>query len=241
VRFQTVLFDLDGTLVDPRVGITRCVQLALSRSGIEVDDPDTLTPYIGPPLLESFDRIHGLTRDQAIQAITHYRERFAEIGWRENEVYPGIPDLLRELHASGTTVIVATSKPTVFAERIVTHFGLSPFIDFVAGSNLDNTRVAKSEVIAHVLSERPGLTADMSVMVGDREHDVIGARHNRLEAIGVAYGYGGAEELQTAGASLVAHSVTELREMLLRRHFPGDHAGAAAVDSFEPGTFRTSG
>jgi phosphoglycolate phosphatase len=215
LRYHAILFDPDGTLIDPRVGITRCVQLALRRSGITVDDPDTLTPYIGPPLMESFDRIHGLARDRAVQAIAHYRERFAEIGWLENELYPGIPDLLAELHASGTTLIVATSKPTFFAEQIVTRFGLAPFIDLVAGSKLDNTRVAKSEVIAHVLTERPELTVGTVVMVGDREHDVIGARVNGLEAIGVAYGYGGVAELEAAGATEIVHSVAELGTLLL--------------------------
>lgn len=215
MRYHAVLFDLDGTLTDPRVGITRCVQLALSRCGIEVADPDTLTPYIGPPLLESFDRHHGLDALRGLQAIGHYRERFAEVGWRENELYPGIPEMLAELHAAGTLIMVATSKPTVFAEQIVTHFGLAPFIDLVAGSNLDNTRVAKSEVIAHVLAERPGLAEREIVMVGDREHDIIGARHNGLDAIGVAYGYGGVNELRDAGASAIARTVDELGTMLL--------------------------
>jgi phosphoglycolate phosphatase len=215
VRYHSVLFDLDGTLTDPRIGITRCVQLALARCGIEVADPDTLTPYIGPPLLESFDRIHGLDRERGLVAIGHYRERFAEVGWRENELYPGIPELLAELHGCGTRVIVATSKPTVFAEQIVTHFGLAPYVDLVAGSNLDNTRVAKGEVIAHVLAERPGIAEAPLVMVGDREHDVIGARQNDLDAIGVAYGYGGPDELRAAGALAVAESVPDLQTLLL--------------------------
>jgi phosphoglycolate phosphatase len=212
--YHAVLFDLDGTLTDPRVGITRCVQLALSRSGIEVADPDALTPYIGPPLLESFDRIHGLDRERGLLAIGHYRERFAEVGWRENELYPGIPELLADLHAAGTILIIATSKPTVFAEQIVTHFGLAPYIDLIAGSNLDNTRVAKAEVIAHVLAERPGIADRKLVMVGDREHDIIGARHHGLDAIGVAYGYGGVAELQSAGASAIAQTVEELGTLL---------------------------
>lgn len=214
MRYHSVLFDLDGTLTDPRVGITRCVQLALARSGIDVADPDELTPYIGPPLLESFDRIHGLSRELGLRAIGHYRERFAEIGWRENELYPGIPELLAELHGAGVRIVVATSKPTVFAEQIVTHFGLAPFIDLVAGSNLDNTRVAKGEVIAHVLAERPGIAQAPIVMVGDREHDVIGARQNGIDAIGVAYGYGQPDELQGAGPLAIARDVSELGVLL---------------------------
>jgi phosphoglycolate phosphatase len=215
VRYETILFDLDGTLVDPRVGITRCVQLALARSGIEIADPDTLTPYIGPPLMESFARHHGLDADASVLAITYYRKRFAEIGWLENDVYPGIPELLHELHSRGRRVVVATSKPTVFAEQIVTHFGLAPWIDLVAGSNLDNTRVAKAEVIAHVLAERPEIDPLAAVMVGDREHDVIGARANGIAAIGVGYGYGSAAELRGSGVPTVVHSVAELAELLL--------------------------
>lgn len=215
MRYHSVLFDLDGTLTDPRVGITRCVQLALARCGIDVPDADTLTAYIGPPLLESFDRLHGLDRERALQAIAHYRERFAEVGWRENVLYPGIPELLAELHAAGTTVIVATSKPTVFAVQIVEHFGLAPYIDLVAGSNLDHTRVAKGEVIAHVLAEKPGIEGRSVVMVGDREHDIIGARQNRLDAIAVAYGYGELGELTGAGPLAIAADVTELASLLL--------------------------
>ncbi|MCC6791534.1 MAG: HAD hydrolase-like protein [Thermomicrobiales bacterium] len=215
LRYHSVLFDLDGTLTDPRIGITRCVQLALSRVGIEVADADSLTPYIGPPLLESFDKHHGLDRARGLIAIGHYRERFAEIGWRENELYPGIPELLAELHGRGTRVIVATSKPTIFAEQIVTHFGLAPVIDLVAGSNLDNTRVAKGEVIAHALAERPFIAEQPLVMVGDREHDIIGARQNRLDAIGVAYGYGDLDELRGAVPIAIAHDVAELAALLL--------------------------
>ena len=215
MRHDTILFDLDGTLVDPRVGITCCVQLALARSGIEVADPDALTPYIGPPLAESFSRHHGLDAESSLLAIGHYRERFSAIGWLENQVYPGIPELLEALHARGARLIVATSKPTVFAEQIVAHFGLAPWIDLVAGSNLDNTRVAKAEVIAHVLAARPEIDPARAVMVGDREHDAIGARANGIPAIGVAYGYGQPGELTNAGFTAIVESVEKLAKLLI--------------------------
>lgn len=215
--YQTILFDLDGTLTDPKVGITRSVQIALARFGIEIADRDALLPYIGPPLIGSFMRLHGLSHDDARRAVDYYREHFATIGLYENELYPGIDPLLGALHARGCALVLATSKPTVFAERILDHFGLSRYFDLVVGSNLDHTRVEKTEVIAHVLAEQRGLEPARAVMVGDREHDVIGARNNGLPAIGVAYGYGTADELHAAGAFAVAHTVNELAGLLLAR------------------------
>ena len=214
MTYQTILFDLDGTLIDPKVGITTAVQVALARFGIEIDDRDLLLPYIGPPLRESFQRYHGLDDAQAVEAIGYYREHFGPKGVFENELYPGIAGLLRDLHGEGVRSIVATSKPTVYAEQIIDHHGLTALFDLIAGSNLDHTRVAKTEVIAHVLAERPGIADGNLVMVGDREHDVIGARNNGLDAIGVSYGYGSADELHASGAIAVAPSVAELRRLL---------------------------
>ena len=210
MRYATVLFDLDGTLIDPKVGITTAVQVALARFGIEIDDRDLLLPYIGPPLRESFQRFHGLDDAQAVEAIGYYREHFGPKGVFENDIYPGIPDLLHALHARGSQLIVATSKPTVYAEQIIDHHGLTGYFDLIVGSNLDHTRVAKTEVIAHAISERPGISSGTVVMVGDREHDVIGARNNGVDAIGVSYGYGTPEELHVSGAIAVVHSVEEL-------------------------------
>jgi phosphoglycolate phosphatase len=214
VTYQTVLFDLDGTLIDPKVGITTAVQVALARFGIAIDDRDLLLPYIGPPLRESFQRYHGLDDTQAVEAIGYYREHFGPKGVFENELYPGIPELLRDLYGWDTRMILATSKPTVYAEQIIDHHGLMSAFDLIVGSNLDHTRVAKTEVIAHVLAERPGIADGSLIMVGDREHDVIGARNNGLDAIGVSYGYGTPEELLASGAIAIAASVAELRTLL---------------------------
>ena len=210
MTYATVLFDLDGTLIDPKVGITTSVQVALTRFGIQIDDRDLLLSYIGPPLKESFQRYHGLDDAQAVEAIGYYREHFGPKGVFENDLYPGIPELLQALHARGSQLIVATSKPTVYAEQIIDHHGLTGYFDLVVGSNLDHTRVAKTEVIAHALSERPRVASGTVVMVGDREHDVIGARNNGIDAIGVHYGYGTPEELHASGAIAVVHSVEEL-------------------------------
>lgn len=225
VRYDAILFDLDGTLTDPKAGITRSVQIALARFGIAVADPDELTPYIGPPLIGSFQRLHGLSHGDAVRAVAYYREHFATKGLYENELYPGVSDLLLGLRAAGETLILATSKPTVFAERILEHFGIARYFDLVVGSNLDHTRVEKAEVVAFPLEERPRIAPGRAVMVGDREHDVLGARANGVPAIGVAYGYGGVAELETAGAAAIADSVGELGALL----HAGSATGAAAV------------
>ena len=177
-------------------------------------DPDELIPYIGPPLIGSFQGLHGLSLEEAHRAVDYYREHFSTIGLYENELDPGIIELLAELHGRGQIIILATSKPTVFAERILDHFGLTPYFDLIVGSNLDHTRVDKREVIGHVLSERPVIARDRVVMVGDREHDVFGARHHGIPTIGVAYGYGGVAELTAAGALAIAHSISELKKLL---------------------------
>jgi phosphoglycolate phosphatase len=208
------MFDLDGTLTDPKVGITSSVQHALRKFGIEVSDRETLVPFIGPPLIESFQRYYGFSHEQAIEAVAGYREYFAVTGLLENELYPGIPELLARLSEAGIALGIATSKPTVFAEQIAEHFGIAQYFDVVVGSNLDHTRVAKAEVIAFLRSEHVPFQTEQIVMVGDREHDIIGAKAHGLSAIGVAYGYGTREELEAAGAIGVAETVTELGALL---------------------------
>ncbi len=215
VPYRAVIFDLDGTLMNPKVGITRCIQYALGQLGIVVEDADTLTPYIGPPLLENFPKIHGLTPEESLAAVGHYRERFASIGVFENELYPGILDLLAALRERDRTLFIATSKPTIFAEQIAHHFGFAHHFDFIAGSNLDNTRTIKGEVIAHVLAERPGIPIEEMVMVGDRVHDIIGAQHNGMASIGVGYGFAVGDELANSGATAIVDTVEDLQALLL--------------------------
>jgi phosphoglycolate phosphatase len=219
--YDLVLFDLDGTLTDPKPGITRCVRHALAHFGIAVDDPDALTPFIGPPLADSFARFYGFDAEQSHWAIEKYRERFATIGLFENAVYPGIPEALRALTATGASLAIASSKPTVFVERIVHHFEIGEHFSLLAGSNLDRTRVAKEEVIAHVLATLPGFDPLRTIMVGDREHDVHGARANDLSTIAVSYGYGTREELETARPVAIVDSVAELSAILSGAVRPG--------------------
>ncbi len=207
---SVALFDLDGTLTDPKEGITRSVQYALSAHGIDVDDLDTLVPYIGPPLRESFIMLGRLSEADATRAVARYREYFSDTGIFQNRVYPGIPECLGQLTACGWRLAVATSKPTVFAERILEHFSLRQFFELVAGSELDGSRVHKHEVIAYALDAMSVPPNRASVMVGDREHDVIGAKQTGLTAIGVAWGYGGRSELAAAGADRIVEDVDAL-------------------------------
>ncbi len=210
-----LFFDLDGTLTDPFEGITRSVEYALERYGITVDDRRTLAPFIGPPLADSFIKYYGFSRERAFEAIDVYRERFRDIGLFENEMYPGISEMLDALVKAGAKIVLATSKPRIFAERILDHFDLAKYFTLIDGSELDGTRVNKDEVIAHAL-EALGCEKSEAVMIGDRLHDIHGAKKNGLESIGVLWGYGSREELTEAGADRIAETVDELTETLIR-------------------------
>ena len=211
---KIVLFDLDGTLTDPKVGITKSVRYALNAYGIQVDDLDSLCAFIGPPLHESFMKFYGFSEKMAFEAVDKYREYFKETGIYENVMYHGIEQLLQRLVDEGKQLAVATSKPTVFAVKIAEHFGISRFFSYIVGSELDGSRTRKGEVIAQALKELEVKDLSTVVMVGDREHDVVGARENGIDSIGVLYGYGDRAELERAGASLIAASVAELGQWL---------------------------
>jgi phosphoglycolate phosphatase len=193
------LFDLDGTLTNPKTGITRSVQYALDKLGRPVPEADELTWMIGPPLFASFTELLGGT-EEVQDAVRFYRERYGDVGLFENEVYAGIPALLRNLQEKGVRLYVATSKLHVFARRILDHFDLSRFFIEIYGSELDNRNADKRDLIRHIL-ERERFDPARAVMIGDREHDAIGAQANGLASIGVTWGYGSREELLEAGAA----------------------------------------
>ncbi|MGN7759821.1 HAD family hydrolase [Paenibacillus sp. 22594] len=216
-RLQSILFDLDGTLTDPKVGITKSVEYALGKFGITVEHPDLLLPYIGPPLYDSFIEIQGFTAEKAAQAVEFYRERYRTLGMFENAVIPGIPELLKELNGKGFNLYVATSKPTVFAEEIIRHYGLDSYFRHVAGSNLDGTRSKKKEVIQYVLDTNH-IPPETALMIGDREHDIIGAKACGVASIGVMIGYGSEAELQRAGADDIAYDVIDIGNIISRIH-----------------------
>lgn len=215
--YQVILFDLDGTLTDPKEGITKSVQYALKHFSIEEPDLENLTRFIGPPLKESFKTYYGLDDDQVEEAVVKFRERFSTQGIFENGVYTGVVAMLEALKAKGKVVALATSKPEVFAERILERYALRPYFDEVTGSLMDETRTSKGEVIEEAL-KRLGVAPEAMhqvVMVGDRKHDVIGAKAHKLSTIGVTFGYAEPGELEEAGADVIVDSVEKLTQLLL--------------------------
>ncbi|MDD6266050.1 MAG: HAD hydrolase-like protein [Clostridia bacterium] len=210
-----ILFDLDGTLTDPAEGITNSVIHALEGFGIYGKTKEDLLCFIGPPLDESFMKYFNMTHDEAVKAIEIYREHFAVKGLFENKVYEGVEDLLLSLKKNSKKLILATSKPGVFADRILEHFNLMKYFDLTVGSELNGDRIKKADVIAYAL-EKAGIenTSDC-VMVGDRCHDIDGAKKNNIETIGVTYGYGSFDELTNAGAEHIVNSVSELEKLLI--------------------------
>lgn len=214
--YQYILFDLDGTLTDPKEGITKCVQYALRSFHIEAE-LDDLVDFIGPPLTESFQKYYGMTEDESVQAVVKYRERFSDTGIFENGVYPGISELLADLKQKGAKLAVATSKPEVYARRILEKYDLMAYFDVVVGSELDGRRVDKAEVIEEALRQ---LGIDNKegkrhiVMIGDRMHDMVGAIKNGIDGLGVYYGYAHEGELEEAGAVHTVRTVSELHSFL---------------------------
>lgn len=215
----TIFFDLDGTLTDPKPGITRSIQYALGRLDRAVPSEDELTWCIGPPLRASLQILLG-GNELADQALALYRERFADIGLYENEIYPGIAAILAALAASRRRLYVATSKPHIYAERIIAHFGLADRFERVFGSELDGTRADKTELLRHAL-QVTDVDPSRAVMIGDRSHDMIGARNNGMTAIGVLYGYGSQAELVEAGA----HRLCAAPDRLI------EHIGIRSIDA----------
>ena len=206
----TVFFDLDGTLTDPFEGISRSICYALESLGAEVPDDEALRRFVGPPLLDSFRDLVG--DELAGHALTLYRERFGLEGWLENRPYDGIAETLDVIRSSGRRLFVATSKPTVYAQKIVEHFGLAEYFDGVYGSELDGTRNDKTELLRWVLDQvRPATPA---VMVGDRSHDIIAGLNNTLGVIGVSYGFGSVGELRAAGAEKIAERPSDIPALL---------------------------
>ena len=218
--FKYILFDLDGTLTDPKLGITSSVQYALRALGIEEPSLDRLEPFIGPPLADSFREFYGLEGERLATAIDKYRERFATQGIFENEIYPGIPQMLADLKAKGKKLAIASSKPTLFVEQILEHFEIEKYFDHVVGSNMDGTRGTKEEVVEETLRQMltvemtPGQKRDAVAMVGDRKFDIEGARAHGITSVGVLFGYAPEGELEEAGADYIVNSVRSLQVLL---------------------------
>lgn len=214
-NYQYFLMDLDGTISDPKEGITKSVAYALNYYGIQVENLDTLEKFIGPPLSDSFQDFYGFDREKSLEAVEKYREYFKDKGIFENELYPGMEHLLKTITEQGGKIVLATSKPEVFAKRILEYFQISEYFTFAAGSTLDTTRNKKADVIRYAL-DTLGITPEEAVMIGDREHDVIGAKKNGMECIGVLFGYGDREELENAGADVIVETVEELEKKMVK-------------------------
>lgn len=216
-RFKYILFDLDGTLTDPREGITKSVQYALHSYGIEEPDLKALEPFIGPPLADSFMEFYGFSQEDARQAVVKFRERFQVTGLYENKIYPGMEKLLERLWKEGRRLAVASSKPQVFVEKILKHFGIEQYFEVVVGSELNGAREKKEEVVEealHRLFKNRTRDLERTVMVGDRKFDVEGGKRFGLKTVGVSYGYAGKGELEEAGADYVVGSVKALENLL---------------------------
>ena len=208
--YDYFLFDLDGTLTDPGLGITNSVAYALGKYGITVEDRRELYPFIGPPLRQSFSEFYGFDEEKTKEAVAFYREYFSEKGLFENEVYEGIPEVLSQFKQAGKKLLVATSKPEEFTNRILEHFGLAEYFDFVAGATMDETRNEKADIIAYALKQIADADPSKIVMIGDRKFDILGARGNGIDSIGVLYGYGSRAELEEAQATFIVEKPEDL-------------------------------
>ncbi len=213
--YDVILFDLDGTLTDSGPGIMNAAAYAMEHYGLR-HDPETLRRFVGPPLLDSFRDYCGFDRKKCEEAIWVFREYYEPKGIFENSVYPGVPEMLETLLAAGKRLALATSKLDSAAVRVLEHFDLAKYFELAAGSLADNTRTRKAEVVAYVLETLGVTDKKRALMVGDREHDVLGARENGLDCLGVLYGYGDAAELSGAGAIALAATPQETAELILK-------------------------
>lgn len=208
--YDILLFDLDGTLTDSASGIINSISYALDKYGLEIKDKNLLNQFIGPPLLSGFERFCGVSKEESKKLVDLYREYYKEKGIFENEVYDGIPKLLEALSKKGKRLIVATSKPEAFAIKILEHFDLDHYFEYIAGANFDETRTHKNEVIKYALDSCGITDTSRTIMIGDREYDVLGAKEFHMDSLGVLYGYGSLEELKDTGATFIAQTPADI-------------------------------
>jgi phosphoglycolate phosphatase len=214
VTKKHLLFDLDGTLTNPKEGITKSVQYALNAFGIKVENRDELCAFIGPPLKDSFMEFYNFSEEDAKKAVLFYREYFGEKGMLDNKVYDGVEEVLKFFVKQGKKLYVASSKPEIFVRKILEHFELDSYFTFMGGADLNGTRDNKADVIRYVMNEC-GLTDRSSmVMIGDRKHDILGAREVSIDSVGVLYGFGSRQELEEAGAGQIVETIFGLQNLL---------------------------
>lgn len=211
--YSHILFDLDGTLTNSGLGIRKSVRIALKHFDIEENDTVKLNRFVGPPLFKSFKTFYGFDDDKADKAVEEYRKYYSEKGIFECEVYPNVKETLKALKGAGKKMYVATSKPEHLARRVVEHFELDSYFEYVGGATTDRDRSGKHEVIEYVLNT-VGLSPSDVIMIGDTKYDVLGAASHGIKTIGAAYGYGGREQLKEAGACRIIDSMDELIKIL---------------------------
>ncbi len=214
-HYQYILFDLDGTITDSEEGIIRSIKYCLSRYGITDHDPLLLRKFIGPPLVQSLALYYNFTPEEATKAVGYYREYFSEKGIYENRLYDGIEGLLKTLDDKGKINILATAKPTFFAKKIIDYFKIDPYFKHIVGSNMDGTRMDKSEIIAYIIDLLHVVPPDNLVMIGDRMSDMISAKNLGIDTIWVNYGYGDDKELKDSDPVHIAETVDDLYPILL--------------------------
>ncbi len=216
--FDYIFFDLDGTLTDSGRGITASVSYALKKYGIEESDFEKLKRFIGPPLTDSFREYYGFNSEKAKEAVAYYREYYSEKGIYENDLYSGIKELLALLKEKSKIVILTTSKPKFYAEKILRYFGIDSYFDYIIGSNLDGTLSEKKEIVAEALKLCSAeAKRERVLMIGDRKFDIEGAKYNSIKSLGVLYGYGSMEELENAGCDYKVSSVEEITGVIFKK------------------------
>lgn len=214
MKYQYYFFDLDGTIIDSALGITNSVMYALKKYGIIETDREKLYKFIGPPLTVSFGKYYGFSKEQAWEAVELYREYYQDRGIFECRIYEGLREVLSTIHNNGGKAVIATSKPELYAKKIMNHFQFNTYFDGVYGMELDGRRGTKTEVIQYALKEAGVKDLKSVIMIGDRKHDIIGAKENGLDSLGVLYGFGTEEELKAAGADIIIGTVDELKEQI---------------------------
>ncbi len=213
-NYKTIAFDLDGTLTDPESGLTSGFAYALSKIGIDYGDKKSLKRFIGPPLKAEFIAVYGMTDEVAEETVRLFREYFSVYGWWDNKLYAGVSKMLETLRGRGKKIILATSKPEIFAKKILRLFNIEKYFDFIGGATLDHTRVEKSQVLEYSLRASSAEKED-SILVGDRKFDAEGAHAVGIDSLGVLYGYGTREEIENCGFTYIANTVERVCEILI--------------------------
>lgn len=215
LKYKTVAFDLDGTLTDPAQGLTSGFAYALGKMNVDFGEKSNLLRFIGPPLFDEFRKVYGMSPEEADETIRLFREYFSVYGWWDNKLYEGIPELLSNLKSAGLKLVLATSKPEIFAKKILRLFDIEKYFDFVGGASLDKTRVEKSQVLEYALKAVGAEKPEDCVLVGDRKYDAEGAHLCGIDSIGVLYGHGSREEIEDSNFTFIAETVEKIEKLLL--------------------------